>query len=764
MRFKNILHYTIGLALCFSSLSCGEYLNGQKKKEQTLALELKETECLQGLPDFVAHYFSDQSSAAQVQESFQCLQSSLGKFKRYTRGASEDQYTYVEVQHFFNRYLLENQKISDEMMLEFMKIKVWAVGGSHRAITRIELEQLNDYLSVVSTELQRLNGFWKIFLFAEKRADFNADKFKLAMQTLKPALTNLIFESKGSGSQYEFQDLEKLFQNLSQLLEKQGEISTILKWFPVANAAKKSFLGEFLQVTSRSEWKKVIDWTLESYETALIYYFQIHQMSLKEPQNFDVLIDFSDRLLRLVESSKVMEERGRISLEAVDELIKSFHGTGILPKSMTAELLQNTYKKVLFHWLEGRRENASLLQGIELRHISVLRFEYEVWRQNQLSLNRMFARTEEMTSSEIGSNLKRVENSSMKGALLRSQYDLAWKRWSDLLKSGTNLQFEKDLRLSLQASQGSTVIRKYNFPGLSMSNAMFSVTRLWMRGYGDTADGDYSKTSMSEKSLIQMEQDFREIGSAIGLLDERTPDPAARSFKEANYFTFSGDGNDRLDSQETYELLHFLVSGGFSVTDRFYGMALAAGCGLESLDPFGSKRLNLSCVKKTFFAEALVLLSHMPNMVKALGALSEAAKDKMFMELNLVSQVPEPRAGETERSELRTFFSVLQYVESLLIQYDKNQNQLLSKEELQNAEPRFHSFIASVSPIKQNTFVREVFLYILVKGEVPPQSWGQMNSSHVRYSLQRVTGGLQEINRFDLIKVLGVLKSNGHPN
>ena len=141
MSFKLLL----GAVSLLTMIGCGDFLRGHSHDPAPLNVESQETLCLKEVPNRVAQYFNDQLSAAQLKESFTCLQKSLKTFARYTKGASPDLYTHREVQQFLNQYLMNESQISDDHMDELMKLKVLFVGGSHRSFTRIEIDQLGSY-------------------------------------------------------------------------------------------------------------------------------------------------------------------------------------------------------------------------------------------------------------------------------------------------------------------------------------------------------------------------------------------------------------------------------------------------------------------------------------------------------------------------------------------------------------------------------------------------------------------------------------------
>ena len=84
--------------------------------------------------------------------------------------------------------------------------------------------------------------------------------------------------------------------------------------------------------------------------------------------------------------------------------------------------------------------------------------------------------------------------------------------------------------------------------------------------------------------------------------------------------------------------------------------------------------------------------------------------------------------GKFNSNDLVFITSVIQYIESLIIQYDFDQNGYLNTKESLAAFPRFKNKLESISKIKNNdTRIRAIFTYILKYGVVPDTSfWGKI--------------------------------------
>ena len=359
------------------SLSCSEYLRGSKKSDDVLQVEAKETQCLKGTADFLNRYFEDQSSQADISANLSCLRQSLKTFTRFTTGASPDQYTQVELQHFFNRYLLDANKIQDSFMDEIMKMKVLAVGGASRSFSRLELDQFSQFLVQVEAQMIKLNGYWRLILFkSEDQVSQNKitlEKIDRVASLMKDSIKTLIFESKISNSDYEFSDLQSFFTQINRFLAADdGRLKALLQWLPLMKSVKTTFLGEYLKISSRSEWKEQIEWAVDSYSVAMKYFFVLKGLRLDKPEGWELLLPVVDQALDLMQSAPSLRAQGVLLARNIDQLLDEAIGLDLIPFQISPDIIKGTYKKILFHWFDEKKGNAlDEIRGVEERHLGI---------------------------------------------------------------------------------------------------------------------------------------------------------------------------------------------------------------------------------------------------------------------------------------------------------------------------------------------------------------------------------------------------------
>jgi hypothetical protein len=298
-------------------------------------------------------------------------------------------------------------------------------------------------------------------------------------------------------------------------------------------------------------------------------------------------------------------------------------------------------------------------------------------------------------------------------------------------------------------------IEPISFGAANMFNAVRSMVRLVMRGYGDQQTKNVFEKKITRQRLIHLEEDFRELGRALAFLDPRETNSASRTFDQGNFFSYHGNGDEYLTAYETSEILSILLSGGRAQLNEIYADLGSRKCLLPEIDIFGKNFVSEDCFYQTLRERLNLYTNHIPKMQEFLSHLSPKDFAEAYRGLMSVSYVKSHQAGKLESTEIRSFCVVLDFIESLMSIYDVNNDMLLTENEVASATPRFSAFITKVSPLG-DFLVEDIFLYLAFKGEKPAaEKWDSLTA----FVLARNTIGIGETNKLNLIKLLGVLNN-----
>jgi hypothetical protein len=281
---------------------------------------------------------------------------------------------------------------------------------------------------------------------------------------------------------------------------------------------------------------------------------------------------------------------------------------------------------------------------------------------------------------------------------------------------------------------------------------MRALSRMLMVGYGTNVDGLMSQAGLSKEGLIQWYDDFKEFFLDIGAFDPRSGNSGNRSFLEANFFTFSGNGDDVMDQSETYEFVSNLFAAGLGTSTALQKALIPEKvCGTKQLDLFGKPFLRQDCFKTELKKRIEVHFANMPGMAAYIKGLDQKHYDEFFDYLLSVGATPDQKPGLIDTANIRTMVTILHYVENLMALYDADQNSALSLNEVYAASPRFMSFLKTVSTTTNETFLKEGFAYLVFKAGIPTAS------DLAAFQFSKIVG-VGEASRMNILRIFGTLK------
>ncbi len=780
MSFKR---YLLILAMIFSFISCSKYTKSNKQDEPVKQLGEKEVGCVKELPNQFKLYFKQESSDLLIGKSFDCINSSLYNFSKLTKGAHQNYYTPQELQKFFNNYLLTEEKIKDSFIAEIMKIKTVLVGGDVRRFTRAEIDRLSGLMSLAKTISLRHKNEVSYFLFNDQRAgqslrDISDVELADIGSHLQLSVNEVLEKTEFKKTNYSMADLKSFIIELGVFLNQEAQFGKIKRYFTLVEYLKNLFLNDTSvdqsKPLSELQNQEILTWLSKALPLTVSYYYHIGKSEFADVRSWERVIQFAERGFVLLESSPLYLKNNAYSFAAIDNVINEFYVLHWKDLPFSKDVLKENYKKALYYFLDGRatvKTDPAKSTELSARHIGILKFEFQIWKMKQSFINSVLQNRLEVPLADIKEPVKKfpfadlIQNSGF--STDEESIKRIWDYWSELFLTKRPINWGLNNKVSVYYNVGNL---KTSLRGLNTVNALHSVSRIVLRGYGKNETADIENYKISEKSLAQLEVDFKVAGKELKLLDPRNFSSSARLFKEGNFFTYSGNGNEQLDYLEINELLNLLVSGGFKTAKDLRLKLQADHCEIPgSKDVFEVPIAEASCFHKTFKKNVLQMMENAPMMdqflLKIINSADQSAYNKFYDSVLAISRIDNPVATQVEYTEYRTMISIIQYIESMMVQFDVNQNQVLSDSEIDAAAPRFKDFIAQVSPVG-NFLVGDIFRYMVIYGKKPdlitlPIYLTSKKANDVAAALGLPKpNDLPEGTRQSLLQVLGELKKD----
>ncbi len=769
MSFKHKLSLFMASVILLVTVGCSDFINGHETKEEELNFSNEKLACLKVVPEHLKKLTNGEAEKEEIRTSADCLRQALVYFQKKTYGAQPNAYTVEEIRRFFSKYFLKENVVTPEFALELMKIKKAILGGSVNTLTKEEITRLNEVLAVVRDEAVDLAPHMKLLLLKVPNNEANWQQVSAAVEQLRVGLQRLLEKTETSRSDYTFDDAKRALKGFKAFIKDEDTDKNVTQWLPVVEVVKNVLMGREAVLTTSTQWKGSLNSLIDLYGLLLKYRYVIHNFDMSTQPKVREVSQFVGQAIDLLEGSPQITTKGMIPLEDIDNLIAT-----VLDLPQVQEVvkirpisIQILYRAAILRLLEpGRNGDSRGIMGLEKKHILALRREYNVWRlvqnfiDSQLIANRTTSTP--ITKTELLDKYGKFNAVSfIKSGLSTDPYEHtalenAWKDYGDLLDSDVLISYNANGRIEEFNTAHSMAT---SWSSLTKSNLMRTMSRGLLLAYGSNTSGELTKAAMQESGLVTWYEDFKDLMFDLKAFDPRTGNTGKRSFQEANFFTFSGNGDSYMNQRETFEFVSLLFSAGLSSSSSVYKDMLLAGCAkingkthADDVDPLGFYYLNESCFQTQFRLNFSKYFDNLPEMAKFVSQLRPEEWQEFYTTLRFLARVSEKEdQGFVEVANIRTIVTVLHYMESVMMIYDENHNQALSLDEVYKASPRFLPFIKTVKKdIPFDTLLNQGFAYMVFygkEGSATDIAWFQAQKMW-----------LKEASRLNLMRAMKAIK------
>ncbi|MGZ3686961.1 MAG: hypothetical protein ACXVBW_01590 [Bdellovibrionota bacterium] len=310
--------------------------------------------------------------------------------------------------------------------------------------------------------------------------------------------------------------------------------------------------------------------------------------------------------------------------------------------------------------------------------------------------------------------------------------------------------------------------------------------KIWMHRVARVLLNSYSRpgeSSVDVSAFKQFYADFKEIGVELRFFmqnDDGRDIPSR--FREANLFTFSGNGDSRLDESELSQLFTFILSSK-NMGDRVHKIA-AQKCSSGKLDSAGEPMLFADCFRLRYFSQFERIYAQMPELAKAYRELyqdSSKYNERMAFEQNLIQGAFGTQLiTQVDSAGSQTMAMISHYVEALFARFDVNDDGVLDHAEGEEAfrvfEPMITRLIreklgqgsrsdAACPPYPDPQWVpRAVFMYMLAKGHLPEDGAKGMMDLNNFNNLEWNWGKMIHADRARVLSIFAAINPKKDPS
>lgn len=716
--------------ICLLSMTaCTDYLNGSKQKSEVIELSNNHMQCLKVLPEQMRQFSEGTSSEGDLNSGISCMQDALVYFQERTLGSVENGYSAKDMRTFFGKYFLKENNVSQELSLNLMRLKQVIIGGSDSYISKSEITHLVSLLEVLRKEVVLIHPHVRKLTF--RLEVYNEAEINESLKIFRSSLHRLFQKTSIAHSGYSFNEAKSLFSGLSDFINGDRPVTLYRQAsdiLPVVESIKNILIGEEGRLDNSNDWIKAVDTIFDLYQLLLKSGYIFAQGDLVEAELLKKQTDIAAAFIRLIEESPRLKRDSYISFKDIDQLIVELNIRGWIPIKVSNKALQESYRTAVVRMLDVDRNGDSRgFYGVQLKHLKSLSRELGIFTLNQNFVNSVT--TSPKNQKELLAEANKinpedfVQSSNTKDVFEQKALIDSWKHFKFLLAQEHPMHFDSRGRVSVYSDVS---VLKYDWASLTRFNVMNSLSRLLILGYSEKNSNNFSSLSLvrdlksNVNGLASWYEDFNTLGVELKAFDPRSMTSGNRSFLEASLFTPSGDGNDSLNFVESFEFVSMLLSGGLGSSSIIQNELDLAGCQIAgTVDVFGFAKYKESCVRAEFKKKICKYFSNLPGMIGWLQMLEGSQFDDFFSDLIAVSRTSDPKDRMIELADIRTAVMILHYTETLMVLYDRDQNQGLDSVEIEAASDRFLSFLQSISPGTSDSNLKSAFGYLVLKGQKP---------------------------------------------
>ena len=782
----------LSIAFAFALLGCDKFLSGKPNKPDFIEVKKDNFKCLKELTPKVQSYLKSELKAQEIDATFACLDTTLNEFQMRAQGTlAAGAFSDDDIFQIFQTFL-SDAEISREATIDILKLKVALLGGFEKSLTKNEITALRELLKVLKPELHLLQPYVTLFTFTKSNKINSLEKINQGFGQLELTLKKLFAASQLNRANYSFDDFKSMIANLNTNSQKSSNV--------VGDTAKMK-TGDLIDlitvvknVLSGSEPLQTVgdfDSVIHSFVEILRLY-SVHVeghvvFELKNSATVQSALDYIENWFQIIENSLQFKKQSTLSTTTIDALIRKIGDQGYLPTDIKSETLIQFYKTILVRvFSQGTNGKVSEFSGLSKLHLANFRSELAVYKLYQSFIDQLpFLLSKQISDPvmSISDIQKYLKSFDFKSKLSKSKLsDSEQQRLVEVVQELRSEFLSKRpvvYRFDKMVVAANQEIWSQSWRDLSKAVIVKLYARGLLIGWGNAAETRLvSHATLTEPDLVKWYDEFKPYGIETKVFDPRSINTGSRSFKEANLFSYSADGNDRMNFFESVQYLNILSSGGSESLTAIQRGFTKAKCNTTEIDVFSQPWNIETCALKDLRSNYKNYFNNLPYLVAFFNRLDEKQFAEFYYELMEISRANPLMKGKVETADIRNFTILLHYIEAMYANFDVDRNWTFSANEIRWSYPRFKGFatdfakqtsadqlslfnldivqLAGYYCYSQEDLIRESFIFLLFNGVTPGLTDLNIAPCFGKRALIDFNG---EVDRKTVIKTFKILKA-----
>ena len=724
--------------MALSISSCG--LLGTKNRPVQPG-KVGETGCLNNSKDLVSRYVSGTLSQAEWKSTFDCINQSLDFFTEYVHGSTENSYTQGDMYVLISRFLITNKPVTPDLVLGAFELKQALLGGDSNQFTKAQIDLLKTALDKLEVITSGLIPYLKL------RQDPNATYDELvemigAFNQAGDQLANYVstLPVNGLSEQVLGSFIDQLTNTFDlPVIDGLNQKVFLIKWL-MFNSTQNSIVGQ--------DWPLIFRAAMRFGGIALAY--QTSQ-TLHNPDNLTLFsrigsdYHYREFIWSLLQQTKpgilasLTKHGGNIPFSAFDDLIDQVPVAFLnnIPKQQIKDVLRPLVQRLLMSQTQT---------GVDISVINTI-FSLSENMVADLGLIDRFYEKSGIDKNEIQAAALRSTLTQYAGSLSGTDKT----RFADIENLILTYQpalFRDSNSVMYQSGVGYS--RFQNAFVLTLDRILTQLHLAYGSGNGFFTEDDF-------KGILEQPA-YKAIFNSLTWVDATVPNFYAKRFHDIDTFTSISDGNGQVTIPEIINYA-FIVISSCSLTTKMRN-EITPRCDQNlGKDNMGWTMIPNQCFRNEFYKNLSYWLTYFPRLKAYWATLTPDKQAKAAIWLEHGSR--RNGYGETNTAndwvgkfDFGAAAAVLHYTESLFTRFDGDHNEILSKNEINNAYPIFKNVIAGKVKLTSNDYILEgVFTYI-VKYQAMPDTADFSGISTLALWLLSYTGQNYSTDRLGVFNIV----------
>ncbi|MBE8221513.1 MAG: hypothetical protein HAW60_02170 [Bdellovibrionales bacterium] len=379
------------LIFIISSVSCNLKVTETAK---TYVKPSESSKCLKSFYKNVINYFDANISPQDFKNFWICFSNSIEMFAYSVNGKDKDQFTVEEIADYISKLLTNPPALTKELKKEVILFKKWLVGGSDM-ITKSELQQISQELKKMTPSLLELlkhMEFYNIFTqdMSVKNilSKYSWSEIEVRLDQAKTTLVNVLkqFSKNTPKTFYSYSNFQELtlhtglfFNNgaqtkFSKFIQKQNKLFSSMQTLLLSKNTNEQF--------SPKQWKSMLNFFSDTYSLFIQYRLTMHEQSLFNVKKLDYFILWYNNVFKSVSSLIEVQPNNVITYDKIVPIFEVFHDRSILPFRADEEFL-SIYIGKYFTTLKNKSSNT----GLNIKILKEIKKTVNKWARAQVILS-----------------------------------------------------------------------------------------------------------------------------------------------------------------------------------------------------------------------------------------------------------------------------------------------------------------------------------------------------------------------------------------